>query len=76
MCRTATPAEIEHTGALEPEGCGGYHAPDIGVLARGRPLDRKAINLAEDLGEAHKAAEYGHKGEPLQAVLHLIRQGD
>ncbi len=39
-------------------------------------LDKKAVNLAEDLGEAHKAAEYGHKGELLKSVLHLIRQGD
>ena len=47
------------------------------VLTReGNLLDRKAVNLAEDLGEAHKAAEYGHKGELLKGVLHLVRQGD
>lgn len=71
--------EIEHTYArLERQ----KDAEDIArriqsVLAREETLlDRKAINLAEDLGEAHKAAEYGHKGELLKAVLHLIRQGD
>jgi len=47
------------------------------VLSREEALlDRKAVNLAEDLGEAHKAAEYRHKGELLKGVLHLIRQGD
>jgi predicted ribosome quality control (RQC) complex YloA/Tae2 family protein len=39
-------------------------------------LDRKAVNLAEDLGEAHKAADYGHKGEMLKGVLHLVLEGD
>ncbi len=39
-------------------------------------LDKKAVNLAEDLGEAHRAAEHGHKGELLKGVLHLISQGD
>lgn len=47
------------------------------VLAREETLlDRKAVNLAEDLGEAHRAAEYGHKGEMLKGVLHLVREGD
>jgi predicted ribosome quality control (RQC) complex YloA/Tae2 family protein len=49
----------------------------LSVLAREESLlDKKTVNLAEDLGEAHKAAEYGHKGELLKSVLHLIRQGD
>jgi predicted ribosome quality control (RQC) complex YloA/Tae2 family protein len=71
--------EVEHTYArLERE----KEAEDIerrvqGVLAREESLlDKKAVNLAEDLGEAHKAAEYGHKGELLKSVLHLVRQGD
>jgi predicted ribosome quality control (RQC) complex YloA/Tae2 family protein len=47
------------------------------VLAREEALlDKKAVNLAEDLGEAHRAVEYGHKGELLKGVLHLISQGD
>ncbi len=47
------------------------------VLAREEALlDKKAVNLAEDLGEAHKAAEYGHKGELLKGVLHSLHQGD
>lgn len=47
------------------------------VLSREEALlDRKAANLAEDLGEARRAAEYGHKGELLKGVLHLIHEGD
>jgi predicted ribosome quality control (RQC) complex YloA/Tae2 family protein len=45
------------------------------VLSREEALlDRKASNLAEDLGEARKAAEYGHKGELLKGVLHIIHE--
>lgn len=39
-------------------------------------LDRKAINLQEDLGEARKAEMYRHRGELLKNVLHLIKPGD
>lgn len=39
-------------------------------------LDRKAINLREDLGEAHRAEGYRKKGELLKSVLYRIRQGD
>ena len=39
-------------------------------------LDRKLINLQEDLGEAKQADSYRHKGELLKSVLHTIRPGD
>ncbi len=39
-------------------------------------LDRKSINLREDLGEALQAESYRRKGELLKSVLHLVRQGD
>jgi predicted ribosome quality control (RQC) complex YloA/Tae2 family protein len=39
-------------------------------------LDRKLINLQEDLGEAKQAEECRHKGELLKNVLHTIRHGD
>jgi predicted ribosome quality control (RQC) complex YloA/Tae2 family protein len=39
-------------------------------------LDRKAINLREDLGEAKQADKYRHIGELLKNVLHTIRPGD
>jgi predicted ribosome quality control (RQC) complex YloA/Tae2 family protein len=39
-------------------------------------LDRKAVNLQEDLGEAKRAESYRHIGELLKNVLHMIRPGD
>ena len=39
-------------------------------------LDRKSINLREDLGEALQAESYKRKGELLKNVLHTIRRGD
>jgi predicted ribosome quality control (RQC) complex YloA/Tae2 family protein len=39
-------------------------------------LDRKFINLQEDLGEAKQAEAYRQKGELLKNVLHAIRPGD
>jgi predicted ribosome quality control (RQC) complex YloA/Tae2 family protein len=39
-------------------------------------LDRKAVNLREDLGEARAAAEHKRKGELLKGVLHTIKHGD
>jgi predicted ribosome quality control (RQC) complex YloA/Tae2 family protein len=39
-------------------------------------LDRKSINLQEDLGEAKQAETYKQKGEMLKSVLHKIKQGD
>lgn len=39
-------------------------------------LDRKFINLQEDLGEAKQAEAYRQKGELLKNVLHAIKPGD
>jgi predicted ribosome quality control (RQC) complex YloA/Tae2 family protein len=39
-------------------------------------LDRKSINLREDLGEALQAESCKKKGELLKNVLHTIRHGD
>jgi predicted ribosome quality control (RQC) complex YloA/Tae2 family protein len=39
-------------------------------------LDRKAINLREDLGKARQAETYRRAGELLKNVLHTIRPGD
>jgi predicted ribosome quality control (RQC) complex YloA/Tae2 family protein len=39
-------------------------------------LERKAVNLQEDLTEARQAEELGRKGELLKGVLHLIKPGD
>jgi predicted ribosome quality control (RQC) complex YloA/Tae2 family protein len=39
-------------------------------------LERKAVNLQEDLGEAKKAETHRHIGELLKNVLHTIRPGD
>jgi predicted ribosome quality control (RQC) complex YloA/Tae2 family protein len=39
-------------------------------------LDRKSINLQEDLGEAKQAESSRHKGELLKNVLHTIKHGD
>jgi predicted ribosome quality control (RQC) complex YloA/Tae2 family protein len=39
-------------------------------------LDRKAVNLQEDLGEARQAESYRRIGELLKNVLHRIRHGD
>jgi predicted ribosome quality control (RQC) complex YloA/Tae2 family protein len=39
-------------------------------------LDRKAINLKEDLGEARQAETYRRMGELLKNTLHCIRHGD
>jgi predicted ribosome quality control (RQC) complex YloA/Tae2 family protein len=38
-------------------------------------LERKAVNLLQDLGEAVQAEDYRHKGEMLKLVLHTIRPG-
>jgi predicted ribosome quality control (RQC) complex YloA/Tae2 family protein len=38
-------------------------------------LDRKCVNLQEDLGEARQAESYRQKGELLKAVLHAIKPG-
>jgi predicted ribosome quality control (RQC) complex YloA/Tae2 family protein len=39
-------------------------------------LDRKAVHLQEDLGEAKNAEQSKHIGEMLKGVLHLIRPGE
>ncbi len=39
-------------------------------------LDRKAVHLQEDLGEAKKAEQSRHIGELLKGVLHTIQPGD
>ena len=39
-------------------------------------LERKAVNLLQDLGEAVQAEDYRHKGELLKQALHTIRPGD
>jgi predicted ribosome quality control (RQC) complex YloA/Tae2 family protein len=39
-------------------------------------LDRKLINLQEDLGEARQAEAHKQKGELLKSALHTIRPGD
>jgi predicted ribosome quality control (RQC) complex YloA/Tae2 family protein len=39
-------------------------------------LERKAVNLLQDLGEAAQADEYRRKGELLKLALHSIRPGD
>jgi predicted ribosome quality control (RQC) complex YloA/Tae2 family protein len=39
-------------------------------------LDRKAINLQEDLGAAREAETHKRRGELLKNVLHAIRPGD
>jgi predicted ribosome quality control (RQC) complex YloA/Tae2 family protein len=39
-------------------------------------LDRKFVNLQEDLGNAQKAEEYKYKGELLKGILHTIKPGD
>jgi predicted ribosome quality control (RQC) complex YloA/Tae2 family protein len=39
-------------------------------------LDRKAVNLLRDLGEAVRAEEYRRQGDLLKLSLHLIRPGD
>jgi predicted ribosome quality control (RQC) complex YloA/Tae2 family protein len=39
-------------------------------------LDRKSINLQEDLGEAKQAESFRRKGELLKNVLHTIRHRD
>lgn len=39
-------------------------------------LDRKLVNLQEDLGEAKQAEAYRRKGELLKLILHTIRHGD
>jgi predicted ribosome quality control (RQC) complex YloA/Tae2 family protein len=38
-------------------------------------LDRKFVNLQEDLGEARQAESYKRKGELLKTVLHAIKPG-
>ena len=38
-------------------------------------LERKAVNLLQDLGEAVQAEGYRHKGELLKLALHSIRPG-
>ena len=39
-------------------------------------LERKAVNLLQDLGEAIRAEDHRRKGELLKLALHSIRQGD
>jgi predicted ribosome quality control (RQC) complex YloA/Tae2 family protein len=39
-------------------------------------LERKAVNMLQDLGEAMQAENYRHKGELMKLVLHSIRTGD
>jgi predicted ribosome quality control (RQC) complex YloA/Tae2 family protein len=39
-------------------------------------LQRKCLNLQEDLGEAQKAETYRHKGELLKGILHSVKPGD
>jgi predicted ribosome quality control (RQC) complex YloA/Tae2 family protein len=46
------------------------------VLAREADfLDRKAVNISQDLGEAGRAEEYKKKGELLKSLLHEIKPG-
>lgn len=47
------------------------------VLAKERGfLDRKLVNLQQDLAEARQAADFKRKGELLKGILHAIRPGD
>jgi len=47
------------------------------VLAKERGfLDRKLVNLQQDLTEARQAADFKRKGELLKGILHAIRLGD
>jgi predicted ribosome quality control (RQC) complex YloA/Tae2 family protein len=39
-------------------------------------LERKSVNLQEDLGEAQQAEAYRRKGELLKSVLHQVKAGD
>ncbi len=39
-------------------------------------LDRKYLNLREDLGNAEKAEDYRIKGELLKNILHAVKHGD
>jgi predicted ribosome quality control (RQC) complex YloA/Tae2 family protein len=39
-------------------------------------LERKFVNLQEDLGNAQKAEEHKRKGELLKGILHTIKPGD
>jgi predicted ribosome quality control (RQC) complex YloA/Tae2 family protein len=65
-------------GQLERKGKGELLARRIEqVLKKERSfLDRKAINLQEDLGEARQAENSKRTGELLKNVLHQIRHGD
>ncbi len=38
-------------------------------------LERKAVNILQDIGEANRAEEYRKKGELLKGVLHEIKPG-
>jgi predicted ribosome quality control (RQC) complex YloA/Tae2 family protein len=39
-------------------------------------LERKSVNLQEDLGEAQQAEAYRRKGELLKSVLHQVKAGN
>jgi len=39
-------------------------------------LERKLVNLREDLGKAEQAESYRQKGELLKSVLHNVKHGD
>jgi predicted ribosome quality control (RQC) complex YloA/Tae2 family protein len=39
-------------------------------------LERKSVNLQEDLGEAQQAEAYRRRGELLKSVLHQVKAGD
>ncbi len=70
---------IEHVySRLEQKGDAEFLARRIEqALKKERTfLDRKAINLQEDLGEARQADTYRRIGELLKGVLHRIRPGD
>jgi predicted ribosome quality control (RQC) complex YloA/Tae2 family protein len=70
---------IEHAyGHLERKGKAELLARRMEqVLKKERSfLDRKAVNLQEDLGEARQAENSKRIGELLKNVLHQIRHGD
>ncbi len=47
------------------------------VLSRERAfLERKLVNLQQDLADARLAAEFRRKGELLKSILHAVRLGD
>ncbi len=77
-------ADPEFLEAVEETYAGLERKEEAEVLARrieivlkkeAEFLERKAVNLLQDLGEAAQAEQYRHKGEMLKLALHTIRPG-